>query len=61
MTVPDDCVPPGNDARQDEQLSSEALSVIEDLKKIQLYPPPPGLQDKVITRIKEKKQSESHE
>lgn len=61
MTVPDDCIPPENDDREDEQLSPAAMSIIEDLKNIRIYRPPPGLKEDVMTRIKEKKQSESNE
>lgn len=61
MTAPDDRLQSEIDDRANEQLSPAALSVIEDLKKIRLYQPPPGLKEYVMTRIKEKKQSESHE
>ena len=60
MTVPDDCIPPKKDGKEDEQLSPAALSVIEDLKNIRLSQPPPGLKEYVMTRIKEKKQSKSN-
>lgn len=61
MTVPDDCIPPEKDDREDEQLSPAALSVIEDLKNIRLYQPPPRLKEYVMTRIQKKKQSKSNE
>lgn len=61
MSEPDDRLPPEINEGEDEELSLTALSVIGDLKKIPLYRHPPGLNDKVMNRIKEKKQNESQE
>lgn len=52
MNVSDDRLPPEIDGSADEQLSSVALSVVSDLKKIQLYRPPLGLRDKVMKRVR---------